>query len=63
MEGIKAFLRGEPVAVAAVISAVIALVAAFGFELSGEQVAALNAVVVAVSGLFARSAVTPVVAE
>jgi hypothetical protein len=59
MEGIKAFFRGEPVAVAAVFTAVATCVAAFGFELSGEQVAAVVAVLSAVSGLFARSKVSP----
>lgn len=60
MEGIKAFFRGEPVAVAALVSAAITAAAAFGFELSAEQVAAVNAVLVAVSALFARSRVAPV---
>lgn len=60
MEGVKKFFRGEPVAVSAVFVAVAACVAAFGFELSGEQVAAIVAALAAVSGLFARSKVTPV---
>ena len=60
MEGIRSFLRGEPVAVAAVVSAAITLAVAFGMDVSGEQVAAISAVLTAVSGLFARSAVSPV---
>jgi hypothetical protein len=59
MEGIKAFLKGEPVAVTAVITAGIACAAAFGFELSAEQVAGIVTVVAALSGLFARSKVSP----
>lgn len=60
MEGIKAFFRGEPVAVAALVSAAITAAVAFGFEVSAEQIAAVNGVVVAVSALFARSKVSPV---
>ncbi len=60
MEGIKAFFRGEPVAVAALFAALATAAAAFGFELSAEQVAGVNAVIVAVSALFARSKVSPV---
>lgn len=60
MEGIKAFFRGEPVAVAAVVGACITAAASFGFELSADQVVAVMAVVTVVSGLFARSKVTPV---
>lgn len=59
MEGLKAFFRGEPVAVAALVAAALTAATAFGFELSGEQVAGINAVLVAVSALFARSQVTP----
>jgi hypothetical protein len=60
MEGLRKFLAGEPVAVVTVITAATALLTAFGFELSGEQVAGITAFVAAVSGLFARSKVTPV---
>lgn len=60
MEGIRAFLRGEPVAVSALLSALAIAAVAFGFDVSAEQVAGLNAVLVAVSAMFARSKVAPV---
>lgn len=49
----------EPVAWMAALRAVIALVAAFGFELSGEQVAAIIVFAEAVLALITRSQVTP----
>jgi hypothetical protein len=60
MEGIKAFFRGEPVAVSAVIAAGITCAAAFGFALTAPQVVAVMAVVTAISALFARAKVSPV---
>jgi hypothetical protein len=59
MEGIKAFFKGEPVAVAALVSAAFTAAIAFGFDVSAEQIAAINGVIVAVSALFARSQVSP----
>lgn len=64
-------LRDEPVAfingVVAVVEALILLAVAFGLELSGEQVALVMAVVIAISNLFktvfARSRVSPVTAS
>lgn len=52
-------LRAEPAAIAALISALIALGAAFGLRLSTDQIGALSALVAAVSGLTVRSVVTP----
>jgi hypothetical protein len=60
MEGIKRFLRGEPVAVTTLVSAVIALAVVFGLSLPAGAEAAIIAVVVAVSAMFARSKVSPV---
>lgn len=63
MEGIKAFFRGEPVAVSAVLAAAFTAAAAFGFALTAPQVVAVMALVTAVSALFARSKVSPVSGE
>lgn len=52
-------VRNEPVLVTAFIAAVIALVTAFGLDLSNEQVAAINALVVAALAFVARAKVTP----
>lgn len=50
----------EPVATGAVVSAVLALVVAFGVDLSAEQTAAIAGAVTVVVAWFARKAVTPV---
>jgi hypothetical protein len=50
----------EPVLILAAIQAAIALVAAFGLQLSAEQIAALVAFSAAVLGVIARQKVTPV---
>jgi uncharacterized protein (DUF697 family) len=50
----------EPVAVGAVVTALVGLAVAFGADLSEEQTAAISAVAVAVVGWLARSVVTPV---
>jgi uncharacterized membrane protein len=52
-------IRREPVLVTGFIAAVVALVTAFGLHLSNEQVAAINAVVVAILAFVARSKVSP----
>lgn len=49
----------EPVLVLAAIQAGIALVAAFGLQLSAEQIAALVAFSAAVLGVIARQQVKP----
>lgn len=49
----------EPVLVLAVVQAVLGLLVAFGFDVSGEQVAAIMAVSAAILGFVARSRVTP----
>jgi uncharacterized membrane protein len=51
----------EPVLILAVVQAVLGLLVAFGFNLSGEQVAAVMAVTAAVLGFVARSRVSPAV--
>lgn len=49
----------EPALFFAFIAAAISLAAAFGFKLTPEQVAGINAVVAAVFGLVIRSKVSP----
>jgi uncharacterized membrane protein len=49
----------EPVAMVALIEAVLALVVAFGFNLSTEQLGVIVAVVTAALALVARSQVSP----
>lgn len=49
----------EPAMYVAAVQAVIALVIAFGLDLSPEQVGAIVAVTAAVLGLVTRSQVTP----
>lgn len=50
----------EPVAIMAALRAVVFCAAAFGLELSGEQIAALMLAVEAVLGLVTRAMVSPV---
>ena len=50
----------EPVLFLGVVQAAITLVTAFGLNLDGAQVAAINLVAVAVLSLIARAKVTPV---
>ena len=50
----------EPALILAAVQAAIALVVAFGLDLTGEQVAGILAVSAAVLGLVVRSKVTPV---
>jgi len=50
----------EPVLILAAIQAAIALVAAFGLQLTGEQIATLVAFTAAALGVVARQRVTPV---
>lgn len=59
MNSIVARVRTEPVLVTAAVSAVIALVVAFGVELSNEQTGAILAVVTALLGFVTRRKVTP----
>lgn len=49
----------EPVAIAALVRAVILFATAFGLKLSAEQVAAIMLVVEAVLALITRQTVTP----
>jgi hypothetical protein len=49
----------EPAAILAVVQCTLALVVAFGLDLSTEQVGALLAVTAAALGLLTRSKVTP----
>lgn len=52
-------IKNEPVMVLGVIQAAIALVAAFGLNLTGDQVATLVSFSAAVLSLVARRQVTP----
>lgn len=52
-------LKNEPVMVLGVIQALVALVTAFGLQLSGDQVATITALSAAVLSLIARTQVTP----
>lgn len=51
--------RREPAAILGAIQTVLALVVAFGINLSGEQVGAILAVVAAVFAAITRDRVTP----
>lgn len=59
MSKIVAFLKNEPAALSAIVSALITLAAAFGLHLSAEQTSAIGAVVMLVTGFITRSFVTP----
>jgi chromate transport protein ChrA len=59
VNGLIEKIRNEPVLVTGFLAAVIALVTAFGLNLSNEQVAAINAVVIAVLAFVARKKVVP----
>ena len=52
-------IKDEPVLVAGLVEAVLALVVAFGFDLTKEQSAAILLVTGAVLALFARGKVVP----
>lgn len=53
-------IRTEPALVSGLVQTVLALVVAFGLDLSNEQTAAILAVTAAVLALVVRSKVTPV---
>lgn len=53
-------VRDEPVLVTALVQSVLALVVAFGLDLSGEQIGGILAVSAALLAFVARSKVTPV---
>lgn len=53
-------LRAEPALVLGLVQSVIALVAAFGLELSAEQTGAILAVTAAVLSIVTRQLVTPI---
>lgn len=59
MKNILERIRREPALVIGLVSAVIALLLAFGFSLTDEQVGAIMSVVVAVLAVVTRQAVTP----
>jgi hypothetical protein len=52
-------IKSEPAVVAGIVQAVLALVVAFGLDLTTEQVAAILGVTAAVLALVVRSQVTP----
>lgn len=53
-------IKNEPVLTVALVEAIVALVVAFGVDLSGEQIGAIMAVTSAALGWVARQRVTPV---
>jgi hypothetical protein len=57
------FLKREPAMAAAIVSAVVALAAAFGFRWSAYVVGGILAVLTLVLGAVVRSRVSPVVPE
>ena len=52
-------IKSEPAVVAGLVQAVLALLVAFGLDLTGEQIASVLAVTAAGLALFVRSQVTP----
>lgn len=52
-------VRREPVAIVALVEALIVLAVAFGLSITAEQMAAVMAVVVIGGGIVARSHVSP----
>ena len=60
MKDIIAFIRSEPVAIAAVVAAAISLAVAFGLSISPEQKAAILVFVGAVLTVITRNQVSPV---
>lgn len=59
MAAIIAFIRKEPTAIAAIVTAVIALAASFGLKLTADQTGTLMALVALIVGFVVRSQVTP----
>ena len=53
-------IKNEPAVVAGLVQAVLALLVAFGLDLTGEQIASVLAVTAAGLALFVRSQVAPV---
>lgn len=53
-------IRTEPALVAGLVQAVLALLIAFGLDLTADQVATILAVTAAILALVVRSQVTPV---
>lgn len=52
-------IKAEPVMVSALVAALIALVTAFGLDLTVDQVAGIMGVILPVMALFVRGQVTP----
>jgi hypothetical protein len=61
MDAIRSLLGREPVLILTAVGAFIALLVAFGFDISTDQKAAIDAGVAALLALVARASVTPVV--
>lgn len=53
------YVRREPVAIVALVEALIVLAVALGLQITAEQMAAVMAVVVIGGGIVARSQVSP----
>ena len=60
MAAIVARIKNEPVLVYTAIAAIINTAIAFGLALTGDQVAQLNILILAVLSVIVRSKVTPV---
>jgi len=62
MSKITPLLQREPVALAALFRAILLLAVSFGFDLSGEQIAAIMLVAELALGVDTRRKVTPTAA-
>lgn len=61
MMGVRDFVENqEPVAVSKLVTAVLAMMVAFGLDFSAEQTAAIVVVAEVVAGVLVRARVTPV---
>lgn len=58
-EKLKKTLAAEPVAIAALIRAIIVCAVAFGLQLTADQIAAVMVVVELAAAIITRSKVTP----
>lgn len=54
------YIKSEPAALMGLLGTIIALVTAFGLELTGKQVGAIMAVAAALLSIVTRQMVTPV---
>ncbi len=52
-------MNREPALIIGAVMAVLAVLAGFGLEVTGEQMALISAALVAIGAIFTRSQVTP----